>query len=356
MNWTNIRKWAVDYLWWYATRRGVLSLAIMAAALIGNLPSIGLGLLPAACIAGIGSIIITTYDRLVTHRAYENTMLDLYRNEIAADLGRDPNSLTRADLQEAGKTNEVLHQALKRQEQKTAVAMITELLAAVVTVALVWGVDAVGLLKKAVEAGAGATVGNAVATVYDYSIGKIAAMLVGVGTVSGISSMIFQDGVERLIGKTTSLGKAAAHDQIITIKQGLEEGKSATPEQVYGVLVAGDAKLAASITKQFHRPYEKLNPQQQHVVLEKIGVTECVTALTEEINSGKMGPGKLAYLIGEERYMQRKVHAIEEKAHEPICQKFVERLGRAAHNAHEHLSHRERVDASRVAAAEKAVG
>lgn len=348
MNWSKLRRWAVDYLWWYVTRRGVLSLAIMGSSLLGGW--LGIGFLPAACVAGIGSIIITTYDRLLTQRAYENEMLDLYRNEIAADLKRDPQSLTRADLQEAGKTNEVLAQALRRQEQKTAVAIITESLAAVVTVALVWGVDAVGLLKHAVEGAAGSTFGNTIAPVYDYSIGKILAMLVGVGTVSSISSLIFQDGVESFIGHTTKLGKAAAHDQILSLQQAIEHGAVVRPEQVYAVLVAGDEKLAQSIVKQFHHPYEKMTPQQQRGVLEKIGVTECVAALTEEINTQKMAPGKLAYLIGEERYLQRKTHAIEEHAHAPICEKFVERLGRAANQIHDHLSHRERVDASRHAA------
>lgn len=340
MDFAAIRQWARDYVKWYFTRRGVVSLAILAASAAGLVvPALAGNMLLPAAVAGIGGIILTTLDRLSSQRAYEQEMLDLYRHEVADEIGRAPQTLTRDDLREAAKSNEVIAQALKRQEHRTALAIGTESLAAVATVGLVWFFSAVEILKHAVQA---------VAETSHIPWASLGVYLVGAGTVASIMSTFAHQAVERVIGQVTGVAKAAAHDRILELQQGLNRGQAATPEAVYGVLVAGDPDLARSIAKQFRRAYAQMDMAQQRQVLETVGVAECIGELTAQINNGTLDTGRLAYMIGEEGHMRRTQVEESLAATHPECKSFVERLGLA--HRHSHHSHREQVEARRAAA------
>ena len=319
---------------WYAHafEHVLLSLGIMAAGAIGL--AMGFGLLPAAIVAASGAVLFNGLSRLGEQRAYENDMLNLYRNEIAHDLGRNPRGLTRDDLYEAAKTNDVLGQALRRQQHKTNIAVASELVAAIVTVASVGIFGAVNLLKSGITK----------------TLGNFATYFIGVGTVSTLSTLFVQNGVDMLIGHVTGVSKAGAHDRIMELQRGLEKGIAATPEKTYGVLVAGEPQLAAIIAKQFHKPYSKMTPVQQQVVIERMGVSDAIRDLTQQINDGSTTPGKLAFLMGEEHHLLRKAvkeHATEThtKPEHVSGKGFVERLGLLSC---EHASHRSQVEASRM--------
>jgi hypothetical protein len=324
---------ARDFLRSYAGGRGMLSLCVIATSWIGGV--LGFGLVAPAIVAASGAILLNGLSRLRDQHAYEDGMLNLYRDEIAKDLGRSPQSLTRRDLLEAAKTNDVLAQALRRQHHTTSIAVASELVAAVVTVASIGIFNAVDVLKD----------------VASKTLGHFAAYFVGIGTVSGISSFFIQNGVEAAIGQATGVNKASAHDRIMEMQQRLEKGIAATPEKVYGVLVAGEPKLAASIAKQFHKPYAKMNPVQQQAVIEQMGVSEAIRDLTQQINSGATTPGKLAYLMGEEHHhLRQAVKKYAEETHNKAPahvtgKGFVERLGLASRA---NASHRSQVEESRM--------
>ena len=330
-----------DFLGSYAKGRGLLSLCVIVASWAGG--AFGFGLIAPAIVAASGAILLNGLSRLSEQRAYEDGMLNLYRGEIADELGKAPQSLTRSDLLEAAKTNDVLAQALRRQQHTTTIAVASELVAAVVTVASIGIFDAVGILKDLASK----------------TLGNFATYFVGIGTVSAISGFFIQNGVEAAIGHATGVSKAGAHDRIVELQKGLEKGIAATPEKVYGVLVAGEPKLAASIAKQFHKPYAKMNPLQQQAVIEQMGVTESIRDLTQQINSGATTPGKLAYLIGEEHHHLR--HAVQKNAKEtntppPVHvtgKGFVDRLGLTSRS---NGSHRSQVELARAESGVAQVG
>ncbi|MFM9889102.1 MAG: hypothetical protein ACKVOE_00445 [Rickettsiales bacterium] len=309
----------------YALGRGLLSTATLVAT--GISAALGFGIIiPAAVVAG-GGAVLSIFSRMTRQSIYEDQMVELYRDDIALELGKAPADITRADLKEAAKSNEVLEQALERQKSKTRISIGTALLSAATTFGLVYFFGAAGGLHDMAVGALGKGFG-------------FAANLVGIGTVSGLTNLVLHDGLQAAIGYKTGVSKAAAHDMILAITYNLQRGHGVSATQVYGVLVAGDPALRRRIAQQFGRDYASLPPSVQSKVLEKIGVDEVMQQLADDINHGA-SPGHLAYLIGETFHAARPVASNDE---EPTRTSFVERLGLAPRHA---TTHAERTDAAR---------
>lgn len=295
----------------YALGRGLLTTATLAAT--GISAALGFGIvLPAAVVAG-GGALLSVFSRMTRQAIYEDQMVALYRGDIAVELGKAPADITRADLKEAAKSNEVLEQALARQKNKTRISIGTALLSAATTFGLVYFFGAAGGLHDA----AVKTLGQGWGFVTN---------LIGIGTVSAISNLVLHDGLQAAIGYKTGVNKAAAHDMILAITYNLQRGHGVSATQVYGVLAAGDPALARRIRLQFGHDYAGLNPAVQRQVLTQIGVADAMQQLADDINHGRTTPGHLAYLIGETFHTKRPEAAPDDTlAHA----NFVERLGLA---------------------------
>lgn len=300
----------------YAFGRGLLTTATLMAT--GISMAFGWGVILPALAITVGGTLLTAYNSLARQRAYEENMVSLYRDDIAAELGIAPGDVTRADVKEAAKTNEVLGQALDRQRDKTLINIGTAALSSAATLAMVFffGVDGSSLHGFAVE-----------------HLGKIMgplANLIGIGTVASLTGLVLHDGLKALIGHHTGTNKAAAHDMIMSLSYERARGHAVQAEQVYAVLVASDAELAARILQQSGHDYRALNSAQQRSIMQKIGVGDAMQQLADDINTGRVNPGHLAYMLGEEF---TSAHPEQTAVH---CSNFVERLGLAPRAQHSH--------------------
>ncbi|MES2984581.1 MAG: hypothetical protein V4735_05270 [Pseudomonadota bacterium] len=312
----------------YLLGRGLVSLGVIAATMASSTFSglTILGVAPALVIA-VGGALVTGFLRIHAQREYETNMVDLYRDDIAQKLGIAPNEVTRADLKTAARDNDVIAQALHRQERKNVISFATAALAAIST----FGLITFALAPSAVAAfltphltaatlalGAPATAAAAVA--------KFAGFL-STGIVAGVSSLIVHDGLEAAIGRGTGLSKAAAHDLIFAMNRDVKHGRSISAAQVYGVLVAGDPALQQAIETQFKKPYAEMNGREQRHVLRTIGVGMEMQLLATDISRGALEAGHLAFIINDARTLDRPAVAVAEPS--PTNGQFVERLGLA---------------------------
>lgn len=306
----------------YALGKGLLTTATLAAT--GISMALGVGIIIPALVVTLGGVALNIFSRLTRQAIYEDQMVALYRDDIAAELDKAPADITRADLKEAAKSNEVLEQALERQKSKTRISIGTAILSAATTFGLVYFFGAAGGLHQWAVGHLGPIFGSI-------------TNLVGIGTVSGITGLVLHDGLSTAIGQHTGVRKAAAHDMILGIQAELQRGRGVSATQVYAVLVAGDAALDSQIAKEFGHRYLQLRPAQQREVLARVGVAETMQQLADDINHGQTSPGHLAYLIGETSHLQRQPAADDTTA--PARSSFVERLGLAPRQAaHDHAA------------------
>lgn len=339
MGWFNQIGNTVKSLQMHLFGKGIMTLAVLAAAGVSAATGIG-WVLP---VVAIGGVVLTAVNRLYDQRLYEDSMVNLYRGELASQFGIAPDQVTRAHLKEAAKDNEVLGQALARQRNKTLIAVGTAVLSSAVTFGLVGAFGADSGLKTLVEN----VVGN----------GPWAgiANFIGIGTVAGLSSLVFKGGLQTVIGATTGVGKAAAHDRILEIDFRLNRGHLVSKEQVYGVLVASDTKLQHSIERQFHKPYSHMRPQEQAAVMQRVGVANAMQDIANQINGRELRPSSLAMLMQETPAPSHRPASAAVSEHASAQQQgnFVERLGLAPRAQN---SFREQLTAERAVAGERAVG
>lgn len=329
----------------YLFGRGLLTLGILAASFIGS--AWASPIIPALVIA-VGGAALSAVLRLTAQGRYQDKMVDLYRDDIAHDLGIAPQSVTREHLKVAAQDNDVIAQALTRQRRISIISFATSALAGAVTL---------GLLYFALPPGATAVAENpiahAITEFFKTHFTSAANFLqyLSVGIISGTSSLILHDGLEAAIGIGSGVSKAAAHDLILQIDREMKQGRSISPEQVYSVLVAGDPNLEAAILRQFGETYRQMKPEDQRKVLATIGVSNEMQQLATGITQGTVHPGHLAYMIGEAG-RDRRVAAAAQGIPAPVLQpvatpapapapapsNFVERLNLAPTEATGHVA------------------
>jgi hypothetical protein len=296
----------------YLMGRGLLSLGVIGASLAGAaFPTVTILSLAPALVLAIGGAALSGFMRLHAQAKYENNMVDLYRDDIAEQLGKAPEEVTRSDLKEAAKSNDIIDQALKRQSRRNTIGFVTTALAAIATFGLITTIAPAALSSWMITTFA-----------LDGVVAKTISFA-STGFVAAVAGLVVQDGLEAVIGKGTGLSKAAAHDLIFSMQRDVARGKSVTPEQAYGVLVAGDFNLQAAIARQFRKPYNAMNTREQRNVLKQVGVVREMQVIAADINSGAIEPGHLAFIIGDAKHMNMTEATRDE---EPVRSSHVEKL------------------------------
>lgn len=312
--------------------KGIMTLAVAAAYFIGGAASAA-WVLP---VVAIGGVVLTVVDRLFRERQYQNDMVNLYRDDIAQQFGIAPDEVTRAHLKEAAKSNDVIDQALTRQRNKTFIAVGTAVLSSASTVFLFNMFGGTSQLKDFAH------------QLFDSTAFASVANFVGIGTLAGFSGLIFNGGLKTAIDITSGVSKAAANDRIMEMDFDVQHGRAVSKEQVFGVLVAGNPQLQATIAHESHEPYARMNPREKANVLAKIGVADDMQAIADLINSGEIRPGKLAYMLQNAADLTGTASPRTEPAMAadiPVRSDHVERLGLAPKAQG---SYRDRIDAERA--------
>lgn len=295
---------------------------LLMAAVAAASPLFGGILIPAMVIVG-GGLALRAYGRYNALTHYKQQMVDLYRDDIADHLGIDPAHVTISDLKEAAKENDVIAQALKRQQKKTFIDIGTSLLAGAVTLGLIFSFGDASAIQRFVS--------------QDLNLGPFLANainLIGLSTVGSFSKLIFHDALGLAIGAKVGTLKAAAHDLIVAMDHDVAHGRPISREQVYGVLVAGNPSLQEAIHTRFHKSYGWMNAAEKSHVLHTLGIATELDTLAQQINNGEIRPGRLAYLMDDDAAHKVRTHRATVPEPEPAAdiskpqqRQFVERLG-----------------------------
>ena len=293
----------------FALGKSLLTFSVMAVGTIGALS--GFGALIPALIIGVGGFALTTVRRFQSQGVYEDNMVNLYRDNIADQLGITPDQVTRASLKEATK-------ALSRQRKKTFLTIATAALASVVSVGLIGFTGIPEGLKD-------------IAT-NSLDSWKPLAGLFGASFVAGISNLIIHEGLDLLIGYKSGISKAAAHDLIFKMDLEINQGKPVSREEVFGVMVAGDESLQSRITKIYNKQYRDMSQGEKSRVLHDLNLAATMDKLAIAISEKKIRPGYLAYAADDPRLTApRGAKQVEDiltpETQKPTRASFVERLG-----------------------------
>lgn len=314
----------------FALGKSLLTFSVMAVGTIGALS--GFGALIPALIIGVGGFALTAVRRFQSQGIYEDNMVNLYRDNIADQLGIAPEQVTRASLKEAAKDNEIIAKALSRQRKKTFLTIGTAALASVVSIGLIGFTGIADDLK-----------GIATNTI-DW---KPVATLFGASFVAGISNLVIHEGLDLVIGYKSGISKAAAHDLIYKMDIEVQKGKPISREEVFGVMAAGDESLNTRIIKTYHKEYREMTQGEKSRVLHDLNLATTMDKLAIAISEKKIRPGYLAYAADDPRLTApRGTKQVEDTPtnEKPTRASFVERLGLMPRD--EHMSHAARLSAS----------
>ena len=320
----------------FALGKSLLTFSVMAAGAVGVMS--GFGALIPALIIGAGGFALTAVSRFHSQRIYEDNMVNLYRDNIADQLGIAPEEVTRASLKEAAKDNEIIAKALSRQRKKTFLTIGTAALASVVSIGLI-GFTGVadglqGLAKQA-----------------PVDMLKNLGFLSIASFVGGISNLVIHEGLDALIGYKSGISKAAAHDLIYKMDLEVSRGKPISREEVFAVMVAGDESLHNRVTKKYNKDYNDMTHGEKSRVLHDLNVATTMDKLAIAISEKKIRPGYLAYAADDPHITApRGAQQVEDTptSVKPVRGSFVERLGLMPHS--NELSHTARLSAANEAA------
>jgi hypothetical protein len=262
----------------YLAGRGVISTGVLAGTL-----AFGGG--AAAVLIAAGSVLFAIYQRRGEQANYEHEMLEMYREDIADQLGIAPEQVNLQHMKKLGQSNPVIADALARQNQRSWLSFGTAVASGLVT----FGLLSVGLdssIQTAFNSWLGA--GTTAANILGFASTSI---------VAGISSLVFHDGLEWAIGHKTGLSGASVHDYVAKLERQVARGKAVTPSQVFDVFVAANTQVQENVSSAFGERYFSMNAGEKMMVMQELGVLDAMQQLAQDVNAKKLAPAQLAFML-----------------------------------------------------------
>lgn len=298
----------------FALGKGILSLAVFGTAAL-SAAFLGANVVwPAALVVGIGGTVLTAANRIYKQGLREQEMVDIYRDSVAQQLHIAPEQVTRATLREAGKDNQIIGQALEHQRKKTMLTIATAAVAGITSIALIGMFDMGNLLQGIAERS------------FTGMLEPIASFI-GIGTVSTMTSLVVRDGLDTAIGYGSGISRADANDMITDMYRRIQRGQPVSREEVYGILVASDTVLDRTIEQRMGKHYASMNHAEQSILLQHFGVAEAMDKLAQDLSTGAVSPGRLAYMTADDYRPATSKMTVPENTPNHAKGKFVERLG-----------------------------
>lgn len=262
----------------YLAGKGIITTGVLAGTL-----AFGGG--AAAALIAAGSVLFAIYQRRGEQASYEREMLEIYREDIADQLGIAPEQVNSGHMKILGKSNPVIAEALERQNQRSWLSFGTAAAAGLVTFALLsLGLD--NSIQAAFNSWLGA--GTTAANIMGFASTSI---------VAGISSLVFHDGLEWAIGHKTGLSSASVHDYVAKLERQVARGKMVTPSQVFDVFVAANTQVQQNVRSAFGERYFSMNAGEKMLVMQELGVLDAMQQLTQDVNAKKLAPAQLAFML-----------------------------------------------------------
>jgi hypothetical protein len=248
--------------------------------------SIG-GLLGVA--AGTG---VSAYLNHLVHGHHEKTMVDRYRPQLGAILGKDESQVNVDDLYHVAYNNPSLDEELDRnrgmRNLRTGATLVATTLAFVAVFA------AVSLFPPLAALGAAAAAGGIFSGAGLGFIASSMAISLGVLHLSG-------KGITKLGKKLFGYDKPNVEDHVNGLDDLVRDGATVAPEQVMGVYVAASPEMQSQIEYAFGGRYDTLDRSQQIKAEAMFGNNLPLEQLSDAINSKQMSPRELIFTVHGQR-------------------------------------------------------
>ncbi len=279
----------------YLLGRGLVTTAAIAAGVIGSATAGGLTaatLAPAIPVLLIGGTLLSGYMRLREMRFNQDRMADIYREEIADQLGIPAGEVTRAhvhtlafgDAKRGIPSNPILREEIDREWNKTWLKFATTALAGMASFGLISFWSATEVVASTLPTLLGPTLGSIVG-------------LGSVGIVTGFTGLFLNNGLDFGVQRATSLGATTLHDRIAKLDRDIGRGKQVGKEQVFGLFVAADKLLAHNIELRFGKPYDMLPLPMKAQVVASVGAADQMQAIAGDLNAKRISAGTVAFII-----------------------------------------------------------
>jgi hypothetical protein len=284
--------YGVRWLTAFVTGRGATALAVAGAVAAGVtlgspvLPLIGLAL----------GIPVTAALATMSHDHQQRQLRAHYREEIAATLGIAPGSVTMQHLRAVANGmpdrripgNKTLHEALERNDRHRTIAVVANVLSAIVATGLVFALHTFGLPGAASGWLANAGVSLTQAGAMEATLLATTAAVTGFGL-----DQLFGHAGNRMFGYTTP----SLDDQIERVAGLVRRGHSMGIGQMMRMIVQVNPSIDQEIRARYGLSYRQLPPEHQRDVINHYDNAFQIRATTEAINRGLLPAQELAFAV-----------------------------------------------------------
>ncbi len=230
--------------------------------------------------AGLASVGVSTgvsaYLNYKEYQYEQRQLMNLYRGEIAAKLGKDKSLVTVDDLKSLAEINPTLDEELKRSRRKMRVQT---------------GVDLLSTFSSY-----GAVVG-----VFSFFAASITAvtlpMLFAGFAVAVLTHYVAEKILEPVSHKLFNIHERTPIDRIRTMEMDQQRGRKISQEQVLAVYVAASPDLQNMIKKDFGQSFDNLSLIKQHEAAVRYGPTLGLQQVTDAINENRLSARELTFRI-----------------------------------------------------------
>lgn len=223
----------------------------------------------------------------VDHLHRRRRLLDTYRKEIAAQLGKDEAKLDSDDLDLVAygdpkrgiAGNAAIRQAVEHSRKHRNVGVVLSVISSLAAFAITAALFAAG---------------------GPLAIGGWAEFGLQ-GAVSLAGYLAVKMPIYWIGGKMLGLDEPTVDDKIHAIQRDREQGKVISQEQVFEAYLAGNRDLDAAVRARFGRSFRKLDDNGKLAALQTMGAQIKIDEVTAAINAGLMRSSELAFLSQGER-------------------------------------------------------
>jgi hypothetical protein len=233
--------------------------------------------LNAGQIAG-GSATAAAAGVIVSQMEYNGKKADiaeLYKKELAAQLGKSEQAITSGDLETVAQKNRTLAEELVKAKKQRNLNI---------------GVISVATLVS---------VGLATAIITGLGIGVTAGFwpFMAAAAITTLAYMVIKEPLKKIGEKIVGIGQKTTGERIEEIQKEHENGKVISRERVFSVFVQANPQLDQFIQEHYGKKYNKLKVAQKLEITEAIGSQLGVAKITDDINKGRIQATELAFAV-----------------------------------------------------------
>lgn len=207
---------------------------------------------------------------------------DVYKDEIASQLGKSKDKVTAADLDKLATVNSTIDEELRRSKKQRNFGIVVGFVATLAALAA-------PLLVAAALPGITLSIGTGVmATVTE----AIAHMAIGVVAYKAVEGPL-----HAIADKMFGLDDRITNDYITDIERDREAGKVISREQVLAVFAAANKEVDRLIVSTYGKHFDELSAGDKQRAAAQLNQIIPLEKLTLDINVGRIDSSELAFAV-----------------------------------------------------------